>query len=60
MPGFVDCHTHACWAGDRLDEWEMKLAGRSYLDILAAELFAVGLVVGFLDDIAVAVGFSNE
>ena len=36
MPGFVDCHTHACWAGDRLDEWEMKLAGRSYLDILAA------------------------
>ena len=36
LPGFVDCHTHACWAGDRLDEWEMKLAGRSYLDILAA------------------------
>ena len=18
LPGFVDCHTHACWAGDRL------------------------------------------
>jgi len=35
-PGFVDCHTHACWAGDRFDEWEAKLAGRSYLDILAA------------------------
>jgi imidazolonepropionase len=35
-PGFVDCHTHACWAGDRSDEWAMKLAGRSYLDILAA------------------------
>ena len=17
MPGFIDCHTHACWAGDR-------------------------------------------
>jgi imidazolonepropionase len=36
MPGFVDCHTHACWAGSRLDEWEQKLAGASYLDILAA------------------------
>ena len=34
MPGFVDCHTHACWAGDRLDEWEMKLKGARYLDIL--------------------------
>jgi len=36
MPGFVDCHTHACWAGDRFDEFEMKLSGRSYLEILAA------------------------
>lgn len=36
LPGFVDCHTHACWAGERWDEWEMKLAGASYLDILAA------------------------
>ena len=27
MPGFIDCHTHACWAGDRLDEWEKQLAG---------------------------------
>lgn len=35
-PGFVDCHTHACWAGDRWDEWEMKLAGSAYLEILAA------------------------
>jgi imidazolonepropionase len=36
MPGFVDCHTHACWAGDRLDEWEKKLNGASYLEILKA------------------------
>jgi imidazolonepropionase len=35
LPGFVDCHTHACWAGDRLDEWEMKRGGMSYLEILA-------------------------
>ncbi len=34
-PGFVDCHTHACYEGERLDEWEMKLAGKAYLDILA-------------------------
>lgn len=34
MPAFTDCHTHACWAGDRLDEWEMKQRGASYLDIL--------------------------
>lgn len=36
MPGFVDCHTHACWAGDRLDEWDMKRRGVSYLEILNA------------------------
>lgn len=36
MPGFVDCHTHACWAGSRIEEWERKLAGASYLDILAS------------------------
>jgi imidazolonepropionase len=34
MPGFVDCHTHACWAGDRLEEWEQKLRGVPYLEIL--------------------------
>lgn len=36
MPAFVDAHTHACWAGDRLDEWEAKKRGASYLDILRA------------------------
>ncbi len=36
MPGFVDCHTHACWAGDRLDEWDRKRAGATYLSILAS------------------------
>lgn len=35
MPGLVDCHTHACWAGDRLDEWEQRRRGVAYLDILA-------------------------
>ena len=36
MPGFVDCHTHACWAGDRLHEWEQRLRGVPYLEILKA------------------------
>jgi imidazolonepropionase len=36
MPCWVDCHTHACWAGNRFDEYEMRLAGAGYLDILRA------------------------
>lgn len=36
MPGFVDPHTHVIWAGDRAAEFEMKLQGKSYLEILAA------------------------
>lgn len=36
MPGFVDCHTHACWAGSRIDEWERKLAGATYQEIMAS------------------------
>lgn len=35
-PGFVDPHTHAVFAGSRLDEFEMRLRGVPYLDILAA------------------------
>ena len=34
MPAFIDAHTHACWAGDRLDEWELKQRGASYLELL--------------------------
>ena len=36
MPGFVDPHTHLIWAGDRADEFETKMSGTPYLDILAA------------------------
>ncbi|MHB8778459.1 MAG: imidazolonepropionase [Anaerolineales bacterium] len=36
MPGFVDPHTHLIWAGDRANEFEMKMSGTPYLDILAA------------------------
>jgi imidazolonepropionase len=34
MPAFVDCHTHACWAGHRFDEHDRRMAGASYLEIL--------------------------
>lgn len=33
MPGFVDCHTHACFAGSRVDEWERRLRGETYEQI---------------------------
>ena len=35
-PGFVDAHTHVVYAGDRIDEFERRIRGDSYLDILAA------------------------
>jgi imidazolonepropionase len=36
MPGFVDPHTHLVWVGDRAAEFEERLQGKSYLEILAA------------------------
>jgi len=35
MPGFVDPHTHVIWGGDRANEFEKKMAGKPYLEILA-------------------------
>jgi len=34
IPGFVDSHTHLSFAGDREDELNMKLQGKTYLEIL--------------------------
>ncbi|MDR1741093.1 MAG: imidazolonepropionase [Synergistaceae bacterium] len=36
VPGFVDPHTHACFAERREAEFSMRLAGTPYLDILRA------------------------
>lgn len=36
MPGFVDPHTHLVWAGDRAAEFEQRVAGASYMEIMNA------------------------
>ncbi len=36
VPGFVDPHTHLPWLGDRAAEFEQRLAGASYMEIMAA------------------------
>jgi imidazolonepropionase len=35
LPGFVDAHTHVVFAGDRVDEFEQRLEGATYLEIMA-------------------------
>jgi imidazolonepropionase len=36
LPGFVDPHTHVVWMGDRAAEFELRLRGATYLEIMAA------------------------
>ena len=36
LPGLVDCHTHACFAGDRAAEFELRASGASYEELHAA------------------------
>ncbi|HSV85021.1 MAG TPA: imidazolonepropionase [Levilinea sp.] len=36
MPGFVDAHTHLVWSGDRAAEFEQRLQGKTYMEIMAA------------------------
>lgn len=33
MPGLIDGHTHPVWAGDRVHEFALKLAGATYMDV---------------------------
>lgn len=36
IPGLVDCHTHVPHAGNRYHEFEMRIQGKSYMDIMNA------------------------
>lgn len=36
IPGLVDCHTHACFAGDRVEEFSLRAAGATYEELHAA------------------------
>ena len=36
VPGFVDPHTHLPWAGHRAAEFEMRIGGATYMQIMAA------------------------
>jgi imidazolonepropionase len=36
IPGLVDCHTHACFAGDRVEEFSLRARGASYEELHAA------------------------
>jgi imidazolonepropionase len=35
IPGLVDCHTHVCFAGDRVEEFALRAAGASYEELHA-------------------------
>jgi imidazolonepropionase len=36
IPGLVECHTHACFAGDRVEEFSLRSGGASYEELHAA------------------------
>jgi imidazolonepropionase len=36
IPGLVDCHSHACFAGDRVEEFALRASGATYEELHAA------------------------
>ena len=35
LPGFIDPHTHICWAGSRARDYTLRLQGKNYTEIAA-------------------------
>ena len=33
LPGFIDCHTHICFAGSRAKDYSLRIQGKTYLEI---------------------------
>ncbi|MGE3677548.1 MAG: imidazolonepropionase [Burkholderiales bacterium] len=58
-PGLVDCHTHLVYAGNRANEFEMRLQGASYEEIARAGggiVATVGATRAASEDALVAAG----
>jgi len=36
LPGFIDCHTHICYGGNRAKDYALRIAGKTYLEIAKA------------------------
>lgn len=36
IPGFIDAHTHICFAGSRAKDYALRVAGKTYLEIAKA------------------------
>ncbi|RNI21947.1 imidazolonepropionase [Rufibacter latericius] len=36
LPGFIDAHTHLCFAGSRARDYALRVAGKTYLEIARA------------------------
>jgi imidazolonepropionase len=36
MPGLVECHSHLAWAGDRADEFQLRVGGATYQQVQEA------------------------
>lgn len=36
LPGFIDSHTHICFAGSRANDYAMRVSGKTYLEIAKA------------------------
>jgi imidazolonepropionase len=36
LPGFIDCHTHICFAGNRAKDYALRIQGETYLEIAKA------------------------